>query len=624
MTTRRNSQLLGVLVLCFAAFFALSAQAAPVSYAAQLKTSRLNPVTDILILEEDAEGTVHGTVYPDDLPGDGFGVILHDPAYQPVRSLIIGLTNGEDEEGNDKIQLVMFLADEFAVANQSVNYSTAFPGAKHSLTIESLLAAVAGDAAEMAWFTETFFKGPAAAAVFDTHGSFTVAEFTALDTIGGAITVGPWTLNTPFVSAPPNVPGSLGGFSTGILDETATDAGPFDISFSLLISGPFAVDKTVENGTGLPMIGFTVEVGTGTGENFVPTADPNSLQFINEEFTQETTGAFPAMAFGPTLISFEGLLEPGAAANFEFYVTSTTSGPHDVTVRQRAIYQSVETEPGRATFLVTKDFTDGNPGEIEVTLDCNTGLVLDQSKEISEGESVEFVVTEFTAGSLSCNVSEADPAGYSPTYGVDGNQGGIAGAVSSDAEGCHFSEVDSGAFACQIVNTPDPVDIVITKEWVIEGSSTAQDIDTRYQLTLRCDAEIIGGYNDGIGALDAPAGTPQVVCGFNPTANADSGQTVAGGPWCKQFYGDGPEVFTAEVIPDYPESDCEVIESVYDAAVEVDNGCGHLVFSAGQGASCTITNTVFFEGIPTLSQYGMALLALLMLGMGLVGFRRYI
>ena len=43
----------------------------------------------------------------------------------------------------------------------------------------------------------------------------------------------------------------------------------------------------------------------------------------------------------------------------------------------------------------------------------------------------------------------------------------------------------------------------------------------------------------------------------------------------------------------------------------------------GGDYSCTFTNTVFFEGIPTLNQYGMALLALLMLGMGMVGFRRF-
>ena len=42
--------------------------------------------------------------------------------------------------------------------------------------------------------------------------------------------------------------------------------------------------------------------------------------------------------------------------------------------------------------------------------------------------------------------------------------------------------------------------------------------------------------------------------------------------------------------------------------MEIDNDCGDLVFSAGHGDSCLITNTVFFEGIPTLSQYGMAIL----------------
>ena len=46
--------------------------------------------------------------------------------------------------------------------------------------------------------------------------------------------------------------------------------------------------------------------------------------------------------------------------------------------------------------------------------------------------------------------------------------------------------------------------------------------------------------------------------------------------------------------------------------------------SVGSGDSCVMTNTVFFEGIPTLNQYGMAIMALLMLGMGFVGFRRFV
>jgi hypothetical protein len=45
--------------------------------------------------------------------------------------------------------------------------------------------------------------------------------------------------------------------------------------------------------------------------------------------------------------------------------------------------------------------------------------------------------------------------------------------------------------------------------------------------------------------------------------------------------------------------------------------------SAGEKYGCTIYNTAFFEGIPTLSQWGMALMAFLMLAAGLMGFRRF-
>ena len=63
---------------------------------------------------------------------------------------------------------------------------------------------------------------------------------------------------------------------------------------------------------------------------------------------------------------------------------------------------------------------------------------------------------------------------------------------------------------------------------------------------------------------------------------------------------------------------------MYDSAVESDDSdCYGLEIDIAQGAECTIVNTVFFEGIPTLSQYGMAIMALLMLGLGFAGFRRF-
>ena len=62
-----------------------------------------------------------------------------------------------------------------------------------------------------------------------------------------------------------------------------------------------------------------------------------------------------------------------------------------------------------------------------------------------------------------------------------------------------------------------------------------------------------------------------------------------------------------------------------ESSVEVDaSACLGVTLMAGTAGNCAITATVFFEGIPTLSQYGMAIMALLMLGVGFVGFRRFV
>jgi hypothetical protein len=52
-------------------------------------------------------------------------------------------------------------------------------------------------------------------------------------------------------------------------------------------------------------------------------------------------------------------------------------------------------------------------------------------------------------------------------------------------------------------------------------------------------------------------------------------------------------------------------------------GCSDVLLTAGGNAQCTFTNTVFFEGIPTLNQWSLLILIVLTLGVGLVGFRRF-
>jgi len=243
----------------------------------------------------------------------------------------------------------------------------------------------------------------------------------------------------------------------------------------------------------------------------------------------------------------------------------------------------------RATFEVNKVFTDGNPGEVDVTLNCFTGLPLTQTQTISEDQNVVFVVTDYDDGELDCEVVEEDVTGYSAEY----NNGD-----TTDDESCVFDDVAfSASETCTITNSPDPVEVEVSKDWIIEGSG-GDELDGGYKLKLYCDNEIIEGYENQSG-------------------------------WSKTLYSSyssnlGDASYYANVVPDWDGgTQCHVEETVYDSGVEVANDCEAILVELGGNPSCVITNTVFYEGIPTLSNYGLALLTLMMLGVGFVGFRRF-
>jgi hypothetical protein len=248
-----------------------------------------------------------------------------------------------------------------------------------------------------------------------------------------------------------------------------------------------------------------------------------------------------------------------------------------------------------ARFHVIKNFSDNNPGEVEVFISCNTGLPLEQSFVISEGEDVNFVVTLFEAGLMDCHVIEGEVSnGYAPEYnaGVDGD--GVAGSIYGDAEGCHFEEVEGGQFTCEIYNALEPVDVVVTKEWL----TNVEDHGLPFLASANYTCYNVRGGDGSLG----------VVGGFLDFEGAIDTDVIEG------------------VYPDYGGSTyCTVTEVNTDSAVEPDaSNCEHVSVTLGTDASCTIYNTVFFEGIPTLNQYGLALLALLMLGIGAIGIRRFV
>ena len=100
-------------------------------------------------------------------------------------------------------------------------------------------------------------------------------------------------------------------------------------------------------------------------------------------------------------------------------------------------------------------------------------------------------------------------------------------------------------------------------------------------------------------------------------------------------YVDGDETFAyipggsanPDTDDDAPQTHCWAEEvGINNTSVSSDQGCLEgVVYEWGGDLTqeCTIINTVVFEGIPALSRQGLALLALLMLGVGFIGFRRF-
>ena len=257
------------------------------------------------------------------------------------------------------------------------------------------------------------------------------------------------------------------------------------------------------------------------------------------------------------------------------------------------------------TFTIHKDWDqEGDTKDIPVNafLSC-TGADTTQIPVTftATTDAILFVYDICLAqGNVDCTITETVPANYTADYDVDSCDSAQCLDSDNSFVGCKFIDIDSGgAHECDITNTPDPATVEVSKSWVVEGAD--QGFDGDYEIWLACDSEVTG----------------------------PGGEYSFDGTWYAYFEGnaeDGDEDLTFTVLnPNYPYTGCYVNEENDDSVVETTNSCAsQLKLGAGGEASCDIVNTVFFEGIPTLNQYGMAILALLMLGVGFVGFRRFV
>ena len=330
----------------------------------------------------------------------------------------------------------------------------------------------------------------------------------------------------------------------------------------------------------------------------------------------------------------------------EVEIVTTTTDPDPANDDSAASVDVVVAVPSEDTAVISvqKYFLDGNDEtSVTLTLQCASGSYAPDTVTVNPdtlinapiGTMVEhtFVITNIPDGAPNpCTVVEQTVDGYDAVYVCppDGStsvvdddlcvtEGDIDPIDLPDSEACGWLDVTSGdSNLCVVLNIPAPVDVDVTKVWE-EFGGTQADFDPDVRITLTCpDAlGIIGG---------TQINGSWVAFEFLNEEDGDFDDED------DNYIGEGTAEF--EVIPawyptaadpdDQEFTECFATENVSNDAVEVDNDCTDIEVAVGMGDECTITNTVFFEGIPTLNQYGMALLALLMLGMGFIGMRRLV
>lgn len=119
---------------------------------------------------------------------------------------------------------------------------------------------------------------------------------------------------------------------------------------------------------------------------------------------------------------------------------------------------------------VSKSYSDGNPGPVTISLDCEspTTLVETINSDASTSIDAEFKLRRFIPGfNAKCSATETNvPSGY-----------------SADESNCMNLEMtNGGSLNCEIINNQNSVTVLVTKEYV----NSQPSVDPEVTITLTC------------------------------------------------------------------------------------------------------------------------------------------
>ena len=378
--------------------------------------------------------------------------------------------------------------------------------------------------------------------------------------------------------------------------------------FTVINENPTDLDTAIQPGTnptninGTRFLDFLAQCDTTPTDGMIVDLDRPTQALGFDWHNTDPSGDIAAMeiivdgqtfAFGAPGSGFFGVVVTNAGGFSTVRFRDTAGGGCALTSLGLDNFTFSDAEV--ALFNVTKEFEPTSTQTVDVTLTCDGGHELVQTATIAGGdpEGVTFVLQNGVGAD--CVVTESGSPGY---------------ATTMIPAGCTFNNINNVNYSCEIKNVALPVEFGFTKEWVQDGTGGI-DLVRESELEIHCDEKILNS-TGGYGVCDSNGGPPP--------------HTDYCRQWTSKSDGASSQYFYVDVNATNGAPACEVSEEALDSAIEVtmSGACDTTIPIGSSRTSCVITNTVFFEGIPTLSQYGLAIMALLMLGVGFVGFRRFV